>query len=53
MKKREKELVNRIVDTLKNWDVYQRLFDEIERDIKKCLKERRRKELNNRLITTK
>ena len=33
MKKREVELVKRIIDRLENYEGYEKLFEEIERDI--------------------
>ena len=38
MKKREKEMVRRIIDRLENYDAYERLFEEVWKDIEKHLK---------------
>jgi hypothetical protein len=35
MKKREKELVEKIINQLKDYKFYQKLLSEIEKDIKK------------------
>jgi hypothetical protein len=42
-----KQRIKELVDYLQNYEMYQKLFDEIDKDIRKTLERRKKKELKS------
>jgi len=51
MKKREHELLSIIIDRLKNYDLYERFINEVERDKKNMSKNSGKKAKNIKMVS--
>ena len=46
-RKSENERINELVDYIKNFEMYQKLFDDVDRDIHRSLEREKKKRINS------